>query len=131
MKLNGELSCHRERENENNDVELEMLSSATKHAMPSQFGEKWRTEYLNTRFPLPTLLCAGYSVKLIYLFNFFQLISKARGNLILYETFCFPFPIKTYSWAFYYKSISHENSLKSKLTLQLTLAFKRRNCDKT
>ena len=24
------------------------------------------TECLNTRFPVPTLLCAGYSVKLIY-----------------------------------------------------------------
>ena len=30
-----------------------------------QFGRKWGTECLNTRFPLLTLLCAGYSVKLI------------------------------------------------------------------
>ena len=39
------------------------LSSATQHAMPPELGGKWGTEYLNTRFPLPTLLCAGYSVK--------------------------------------------------------------------
>ena len=40
------------------------LSSAPQHAMPPEFGRKWGTECLNTRFPLPTLLCAGYSVKL-------------------------------------------------------------------
>ena len=38
------------------------LSSATQHAMPPEFGRKWGTECLNTRFPLPTLRCAGYSV---------------------------------------------------------------------
>ena len=42
------------------------LSSATQHAMPSELGGKWGTEWLNTRFPLPTLLCAEYSVKLIF-----------------------------------------------------------------
>ena len=36
--------------------------------MPPEFGRKWRTECLNTRFLLPILLYAGYSVKLIYLF---------------------------------------------------------------
>ena len=41
------------------------LSSATQHAMPLEFGRKLGTECLNTRFPLLTLLCAGYSVKLI------------------------------------------------------------------
>ena len=41
------------------------LSSATKHAMPPEFGRKWGTECLITSFPLPTLLYAGYSVKLI------------------------------------------------------------------
>ena len=46
------------------------LSSATQHAMPPESGRLWGTECLNTRFPLPTLLCGGYSVKLIYLFNF-------------------------------------------------------------
>ena len=45
-----------------------LLSSATQHAMPSEFGREWGTECLTTRFPLPTLLCAGYSVKLI-IFN--------------------------------------------------------------
>ena len=43
------------------------LSSATQHAMPPESGRKWGTECLNTRFPLPTLPCAGYSMKLIYL----------------------------------------------------------------
>ena len=41
------------------------LSSATQHAMPSEIGRKWETECLNTRFPVPSLLWAGYSVKLI------------------------------------------------------------------
>ena len=41
------------------------LSSATQHAMPPEFSRKWGTECFNTRFPLPILLCAGYSVKLI------------------------------------------------------------------
>ena len=44
------------------------LSSATQHEMPPELGGKWGTECLNTRFPLPTLLCAGYSVKLIYFY---------------------------------------------------------------
>ena len=43
------------------------LSSATEHAIPPEFSGMWRTECLNTRFHLPTLLYAGYSVKLIYL----------------------------------------------------------------
>ena len=43
-----------------------VLSSPTLHAMPAEFGRKWATEYLNIKFPLPILLCAGYSVKLMY-----------------------------------------------------------------
>ena len=35
------------------------LSSATQQEMPPELGGKWRTECLNTRFLLPTLLCAG------------------------------------------------------------------------
>ena len=42
------------------------LSSAIQRAMPLEFGRKWGTECLNTKCPLPTLLCAGYSVKLIF-----------------------------------------------------------------
>ena len=41
------------------------LSTATQHAMPPEFGRKWGTECVNTKLPLPTLLCALYSVKLI------------------------------------------------------------------
>ena len=40
------------------------LSSTTQHIMPPEIGGKWGTECLNTRFPLSTLLCTGYSVKL-------------------------------------------------------------------
>ena len=42
------------------------FTSATQHAMPPEFGGKWGTDCLYTRFPLPILLCAGYSVKLIF-----------------------------------------------------------------
>ena len=42
------------------------LSSATQHAMCPEFGRKWETECLNTRFPLPTEMYARYSVKLVY-----------------------------------------------------------------
>ena len=41
------------------------LSAATQYAKPSEFGGKCGTECLNIRFPLPTLLCAGYRQKLI------------------------------------------------------------------
>ena len=40
------------------------LNSATQHAMPPELGGKWGMKCLNTKFPLSTLLCAGYSVKL-------------------------------------------------------------------
>ena len=33
------------------------FGSATLHAMPPEFGRKWGTKSLNSRFPLPTLLC--------------------------------------------------------------------------
>ena len=49
---------------------LTALSSATQQAMPVEFGGNCVTESLSTRFPLYTLLCAGYSVNLIYLFSF-------------------------------------------------------------
>ena len=41
------------------------LSFATEHAMPPEFCGKWGTVCLNTKFPMPALLYAGYSVKLI------------------------------------------------------------------
>ena len=44
----------------------EALSFATQQAMPPKFGGKWKTECLTTRFALPALLYAGYSMKLIY-----------------------------------------------------------------
>ena len=48
------------------------LSSATQHAMPPELGGTCGTECLNIRFPLPTLLCAGYSVKLKNILFFFS-----------------------------------------------------------
>ena len=41
------------------------LSFVTQHTMPLE-SRKWGMECLNTRSPLPTLLCAGYSVKQIF-----------------------------------------------------------------
>ena len=42
------------------------LSSATQHAIPPESSGRWRTECLDTRFPLFTLLCAGYTVNWWY-----------------------------------------------------------------
>ena len=57
-----------------------VLSSATQHAMPPEFGRKWGTECPNTIFSLSTLLCAaGYSVKVIFYFNSVVLTSW-NGN---------------------------------------------------
>ena len=44
-------------------MQIAALNSATQHTMPPEFGRKWGTECHNTMLPLPTLLCAGYSVK--------------------------------------------------------------------
>ena len=48
--------------------------------MPPEFGRKWGTECLNTRLPLPTLLCARNSVKLI-----FKKIINIVGNFIFFK----------------------------------------------
>ena len=63
------------------------LSSATQHAMPPEFGRKWGTECLNTSFPLPTLLCAGYSVKLISNHN--HIATNKSANLIFNNIFIY------------------------------------------
>ena len=52
---------------------VEFRHSTSKHAMPPELGGKWGTECLNTMFPLPTLLCAGYKVKLISFFDFIKI----------------------------------------------------------
>ena len=64
------------------------LSSATQHAMPPVFGRKWGTECLNTRFPLPTLQWAGYSVKLIYLVYSVSNYQFMYKNVCLYIFTC-------------------------------------------
>ena len=51
--------------------------------MPPEFGRKWGMETidsLNTRFPLPTLQCAGYNVKLIIIIDMVCLF------VIIYKT---------------------------------------------
>ena len=60
------------------------LSSATQHAKALDFGGKWETECLNTRISLPTMLCAGYSGKLIYLFYFSSRNTLLKIMLILW-----------------------------------------------
>ena len=42
----------------------------------------WETECLNTKFPLPTLLCVGYSVKLIHLLHLFVLLKNYLEYII-------------------------------------------------
>ena len=39
-------------------------SSTTQHAMGPEISGIWGAEYLTTRLPLPTVLYAGYNVKL-------------------------------------------------------------------
>ena len=51
------------------------LSSATQHAMPPESGRKWGTSVLTLKFPLPTLLCAGYSVGLKFFLRTKQVYS--------------------------------------------------------
>ena len=64
-----------------------VLGSATQHAMPPEFSRKWQTECLNTRFPLTTLLCAGYSVKLNWIeLNWNGFISVKVLNRIMVFT---------------------------------------------
>ena len=85
------------------------LSYATQHAMPPEFGRKWGTEYLNTRFPLPTLLYAGYSVKLI-LPNYFRLTALETPQTRLVTT---KFVVRSCLWvkcvSFY--RLSNENKI--------------------
>ena len=53
------------------------LSSAIQLAMAPELDGRLRTG-INTRFPLPTLLFAGYSVKLVY---FYSMGSTSRHEI--------------------------------------------------
>ena len=59
-----------------------MLISATQYAMSLDFREQQGTEHINTKFPLPTLLYAGY-VKLINLYYLLELIILKKYNVYL------------------------------------------------
>ena len=48
--------------------------------MSLEFGRKWGKECLNNRFSMPTLQCAGYSVKPIY-FNYLFCYLVERQNV--------------------------------------------------
>ena len=95
------------------------LSSATRHAMPLELGEKWETVCLNTRFPLPTLLCAEYSVKLIviylYYYIFFILMNSygfvrdRQNSLYSLNLMTFDRFILTPFWVEYFSSV-HESA---------------------
>ena len=68
------------------------LSSATQHAMPPEFSAKWRTQSLNTRFPLPTwLLCigiqseAGFNIKVIHSHHIDNIPKVILNDLITTE----------------------------------------------
>ena len=64
------------------------LNSVTQHAMPPEFGRKWETECLITRFPLLTLLFAGYFlINLFYLYLLLKLVILRMATR------------KCYSWA--------------------------------
>ena len=59
------------------------LSPATQHTMPPELGGKWGTKCLNTRFSLPTLLYAGYSVKLNLFYILIIRYNETVADLIL------------------------------------------------
>ena len=61
------------------------LSSATQHAMLPEFVRKLRRECLNTGSLCPTLPCAEYSLKLIFLK--FYLIKKTYIVLTCQSTY--------------------------------------------
>ena len=69
------------------------LSSVTQLAMPPGSGRKRRMECINTRFPLPTLLRTGYSVKLIYLIYLFFYKIKLHYKWKLHLTKNISFPL--------------------------------------
>ena len=88
------------------------LRFATQHAMPPEFGRQCGTECLNTRLPLPTLLCAIYSVKLIKMIALVRMQSAAQrknsteiaiqGFLTLGSTLPLPTPVCAAKNVFYY-----------------------------
>ena len=121
------------------------LCSVAQHAMPPEFGRKWGTECLNTRFPLPTLLCAGYSVKLILIyFNFFAMV-RCRGktrrrvpplntqclqnsvesggqSLLTLGSFCLPCCVRNTAWSWDIR-ITHRQHTHNKIYLVCTFMY--------
>ena len=54
------------------------VESTTQNEILSEFGGKWATECLNTRFPLPTY----YYVKLITIIRYFMSQTKKKTNIL-------------------------------------------------
>ena len=101
------------------------LSSATQHAKPPEFGRKWGTQCLNTRFPLPTLLCAGYSVKLIWFFfskNYFEAGRGAAAQGVTVKPTGCGFDPHSRRWNIYLNLYFHFFALVSRLSAALSSA---------
>ena len=83
------------------------MSYAAQHAMSPEFGRKWGTDCLNTKFPPPTLLYAVYSVKLISPYFISRCIpqiaptidsAKGMGSIVIEDTFGPIFKILSVVW---------------------------------
>ena len=84
-------------------MQTAMLSSTTPDAMPPKFIRKWEIISSFTKFPLPTLLCGGYNVKLeyirkiyiLYFFNFrpsFEVMEIWLSSLVMHLSSPYPLP---------------------------------------
>ena len=64
----------------------------SQHAMPPEFGEKWGTRCLNTRFPLHTLLWAAWSGYFCFVCQIIKmcLFAQERTFLFLLALYCMP-----------------------------------------
>ena len=78
--------------------------------MPPEFSGKWRTECLNTRFPVPTVLCAGYILKLIAAVDARYMIKYIIGGIVLE-----PKPMFTFRFCLIVSAFVHTN-IRNSLT---------------
>ena len=79
--------------------------------MPAELGGKWGTECLNTRFPLPTVLCAGYSVKLIRFFkkhNFIIICYSVTGHYVPNARTLSVYPVTKYALTSFNAALTNE-----------------------
>ena len=60
------------------------LNSATQYTMPPEFGKNLGMECRNTRFPLPTLLSAGYEADSVCISMVPGKVSKVENRKCFY-----------------------------------------------